>query len=320
MGEFEKNVLVRAPNWIGDAILSFPSLKAIADSAARISLIAHARTAPLFKQLKWVDELFSFRSKRELLQLSLKLRSRKFNAGIVFPLSFSSAAFLFLAGVAVRNGYSRGMRGVFLTEAVEFPRDYRTRHLVYTYFRLARSLSPQAQYSHPTLAVPSCSSDGLLIGIAPGSTFGPAKRWRTEKFVELASKVVTHCDCRIHVFGGKEEHPIEPSLNASVKERVQDFTGKIDILKTASLIAQCRVMVTNDTGLMHLACAVGTPVIALFGSTNPCWTGPLGQNHSVIRKPLPCSPCYRRTCPYGTYECLEKIDVDDVFRCVQRYL
>jgi len=320
MEEFQKDVLVRVPNWIGDAILSFPSLKAIADSAARISIISHAQTAPLFKQLKWVDELFPFESKRELFRLSLKLRSRKFSAGVVLPFSFSSAGFLCLAGADKRIGYWRGLRRIFLTEALELPRDYRAQHLVYTYFRLSRPLSPHAHYSHPALVVPSSPTNGHLIGIAPGSTFGPAKRWRSEKFTELANRLVTLCDCRIYVFGGKEESPIRPDLDAPVKEKVQDFTGRIDILETASLIAQCKVMVTNDTGLMHLACAVGTPVIALFGSTDPRWTGPLGQGHSVIRKPLSCSPCYRRRCPYGTYECLERIEVDEVLHRVQECL
>ncbi len=320
MGEYQKDVVVRVPNWIGDAILSFPSLKAIAGIAGRVTVVSHSRTAPLFGKLQWVDEVLSFRCKKELFWHSLKLRSRKLSTGMVFPFSFSSAGFIYLAGAEERIGYSLGLRRMFLTEALRLAEDYRSQHLAYTYFRLATSIHPGAQYSHPLLPVRSSSRDGLLIGIAPGATFGPAKRWRSEKFVKLVDRLVNLSGCRIYVLGGKEESPMKSKLSNPVRSKVEDYTGKTDILTAASLIAQCKVMVSNDTGILHLAAAVGTPVIALFGSTNPSWTGPLGQNHSIIRKNLPCSPCYHRRCPYGTYDCLNKITVEEVLDCVKKYL
>ncbi len=320
MGEHRKDVVVRVPNWIGDAVLSFPSLKAIAEVAGKTTVVSHSRTAPLFEGLGWVDEVFSFESKRELLQLSLKLKSEGFVTGIVFPFSLSSAMFIALSGAGERIGYSTGLRKVFLTEGLKLPKDYRNQHLTKTYFELAKSINPDAQYSHPVLEVQSSPRGSMLIGIAPGATYGPAKRWKTERFVELVNRVVGSYGCQVHVFGGTGDTPLEPELNGSVRSNVEDFTGKTSIMETASLIAHCRVMVTNDTGVMHLAAAVGTPVIALFGSTNPSWTGPLGPDHSIIKKTLPCSPCYRRRCRYGTYDCMNRISVEEVLDCVRKYL
>lgn len=320
MEEYSRDVLVRTPNWVGDSVLSFPSLKAIAESAERVTVIAHPRTASLFGKLKWVDEVFSFKAKRELLQLSLKLRSHKFSTGIVFPFSFTSAGFIFLTGARERIGYSGGLRRIFLTKVLKLPKDYRDRHLALTYFELAKLVNPNARYSNPVLPVESAPPASLIIGVAPGATFGPAKRWRIDRFIELINRLVAHYGCKVYIFGGPREAPIEIQLKRPIRTMVEDFTGKTDILETAYHIAQCRIMITNDTGLMHLAAAVGTPVVALFGSTSPSWTGPLGQGHSIIRKNLPCSPCYRRRCPYGTYDCLNRITVEEVLDCVRKYL
>ncbi|KPJ60389.1 MAG: hypothetical protein AMJ46_06385 [Latescibacteria bacterium DG_63] len=320
MEEYRTDVLVRTPNWIGDAILSFPALKAIAKKVERTTVISHSRTAPLFSRSGLAHEVFSFRSTHELFRISISMRSRHFALGIVFPFSFSSAAFMALTGVRTRIGYSTGPRRVFFTHPLRLPRNYRERHLVETYFQLARAVDPDAQYSHPLLPVESSCTPGVAVGIAPGATFGPAKRWGIQRYVELVKRIVGLYGCEVHIFGGPDEHPLEFELDRSVRVMVKDFTGKTDILKTASLIAQCKLMICNDTGIMHLAAAVGTPVIALFGSTNPSWTGPLGPAHSVLRKPVPCAPCYQRTCPYGTNECLRAISVEEVVDCVNRYL
>jgi heptosyltransferase-2 len=320
MGEHQTNVVIRAPNWIGDAVLSFPSLKAIAKISERITVVAHSRTAPLFGRLSWVSEICSFRSKRELLGISLRLRSREFSKGVVFPLSHSSAGFIFLCGVKERIGYSGGLRGVLLTQPLELPGDYRSLHLSRTYFGLARLMDPDASYSHPVLPVGPSPSHPRLVGIAPGASYGPAKRWRRERYVALVNSLVQLRDCQVFVFGGPEEPPIRQEFDSVVRSRVEDYTRRADILQTAELVSQCTVLVTNDSGIMHLAAAVGTSVVALFGSTNPSWTGPLGEDHSVVRIPVPCSPCYRRSCSYGTYDCLERISVDEVLDRVGRYL
>jgi lipopolysaccharide heptosyltransferase II len=320
MGEHQTNVVVRTPNWIGDAVLSFPSLKAIAQISERITVVAHSRTAPLFGKLSWVAEIRSFRSKKELLGNSLRLRSREFSKGVVFPLSLSSAGFIFLCGARERIGYSGGLRGVLLTQSIPLRGDYRSLHLARTYFELARTMDPAAAYSHPVLPVGPSPSHPRLVGIAPGASYGPAKRWRRERYVTLVNSLVQLRDCQVFVFGGPGEPPIRQEFDPVVRKRVEDYTGRADILQTAELVSQCRVLVTNDSGIMHLAAAVGTSVVALFGSTNPSWTGPLGKDHSVVRKPVSCSPCYRRRCSYGTYECLEKINVEEVLGCVEKYL
>jgi heptosyltransferase-2 len=266
-----------------------------------------------------IDRLVPFRSRRELLASSLSMRENGLTAGVVFPDSLSSAFFLYLTGARRRIGYSGGVRGIFLTETIRPPENRRSEHLVETYFRLARSVNPDALLSHPELKIDSETVPGLL-GVAPGATYGPAKRWMMDRFVELIGRAVRECGCRVQVFGGPLEVPVAPHLDRDTRSRVEDFTGRASLRETASLMARCQVVVTNDTGLMHLACAVGTPVIALFGSTNPSWTGPLGQHNSIIRKEIDCSPCYRRTCPRGAYECFEQISVAEVLDSIRTYL
>jgi heptosyltransferase-2 len=156
-----------------------------------------------------------------------------------------------------------------------------------------------------------------LIGMNPGATYGIAKCWYPGRFGELGKKLREKWKSNLLLFGKEEEKAI-------AEETIQqnggiDLTGKTNLLQLAALLERCHLLVTNDTGTMHVAAAVGTPVVALFGSTDPSTTGPWGEGHVVIRKDLPCSPCLKRTCSTD-HRCMELITVDEVEEIVSKKL
>jgi len=158
-----------------------------------------------------------------------------------------------------------------------------------------------------------------LIGMNPGATYGLAKCWYPERFGELGKRLFEKWKATVLLFGKEEERPIAKEILQHLKEGGIDLTGKTHLLQLAALLERCQLIVTNDTGTMHVATAVGAPVVALFGSTDPSTTGPWGDGHIVIRKDVPCSPCLKRICPTD-HRCMELITVDEVEEIIDKKL
>jgi heptosyltransferase-2 len=148
-----------------------------------------------------------------------------------------------------------------------------------------------------------------VVGIHPGATFGPAKRWFSERFAAVADGAARDLDALVLVLGAAGEAPWAAEAASAGNGQVLDMTGKTDVAALSALLAGCDVLVCNDSGPMHLAAAVGTPVVAVFGSSDPSQTGPAGSGHRVVREPVECSPCFARTCPLkeDQYQCFELI-------------
>jgi len=160
------------------------------------------------------------------------------------------------------------------------------------------------------------NSKNFLVGINPGSTYGEAKKWLPERFEELAKKLYKDNRCDIIIFGDLNSSPLAEKINNGLESRAIDVTGKTDILQLAALLKECDLLVTNDTGPMHVACAVKTPVVAVYGSTNHVTTSPLDPDAVMIKKNTPCSPCMKRVCPEGHHNCMKNISTDDVEKTV----
>ena len=163
----------------------------------------------------------------------------------------------------------------------------------------------------------------LIIGTHPGAaTHQKWKRWDIEKFSELSDRLIKYHDAKIIIFGSKEEATLAEYIKERVKWNIIIATGKTTIKEAAALIKKCNLFVCNDSGLMHVSATVNTPVIAIYGPTDPCRTAPYGDSHVVVRKNLPCSPCFMpgnsamaENCPNG-YECLKSITADEVFNII----
>lgn len=324
-----ERMLVRAPNWIGDAVMSLGFLAALrkAKPECGITVLANEAVADVFRGHPDVDGLISFRRGEPMFSAAARVRGREFGICYVLPLSFSSAAVAFLAGIPERVGYDAEWRGWLLTERLPYRKeDFRSRHLLEGYCRLlGGGASPEDPKLHLSPEESHWADEwlnkrglkGSLAGFGPGATYGPAKRWPADRWVELGKRMVLSGG-RLLVFGSVQEEGLCRGIAEGVGSGAVSCAGETDLRRSAALLSKCGLFVTNDTGAMHLAAAAGTRVVALFGSTNPEWTGPRGPGHSVLHIKEACSPCYRRTCRFGHYRCLEGIAVDAVLEAIDK--
>ncbi len=330
-------VLVRAPNWLGDAVLALPAMGALRRHFAgrHLTVAGPPGVAALFRERTDV-------APDEIVELPVSSRSRLaalrgggFRLGVLFPNSFGSAWQLRRAGVPERWGYATAGRGVLLSRRAARPRHRGPLHQVEYYRALVRSLGVECDDRLPRLA-PSAPSraraDDLLargsgappdrlIGFAPGAAYGEAKRWPPVRVAETIARLVADHDATCVVLGALHDRAtareIESWLRAHAPgavSRVIDLVGRTSLGALVGIAAACRVFVSNDSGAMHVAAALGRPVVALFGPTDERVTGPLGP-HTVITHPVFCRPCGLRDCPID-HRCMKRLSVDTVVAAV----
>jgi heptosyltransferase-2 len=264
------------------------------------------------------------RAKRDLLS---QVRSHRFDAAILLQNAFEAAAFVRLAGIPERIGYRRDARGWLLTRSVTTPTD--SAHERFYYLELLRRAGLIADYDAASpIALghaPEARRQGrerftasglgpAVIGISPGAAFGSAKRWFPERFAAAAISLARDIDASVAVFGSPEERPLTETVAQQIEAariRVENFAGRTSLREFIALVAACRLMLTNDSGAMHVAYACGTPSVTVFGSTDHIGTGPVGPLARIVREPVDCAPCKLRECPID-HRCMTRIDVPRV--------
>jgi len=334
-------ILVRGVNWVGDTVLSYPTVQQlkILFPKSHLAILIPGYLADLWKTFPYVDEIIPFQKKKgigsiwEDMNLSQSLKERNFDLAVILPRSFRSAFHIYLARIPIRIGYESEGRSLFLTHGIRRTQEVLHGHRVHYYLKLIEPLgkiesppSPQiflreedrrwADGALKNLGVPEGKP---LIGMNPGATYGLAKCWYPDRFGELGKRVAEKWETKVLLFGKEEERPIVHEILRHLGTKGIDLTGRTGLLQLAALLERCTLLVTNDTGTMHMATAVGTPVVALFGSTPPHITGPWGKEHVVVRKDVPCSPCWKRICPTD-HQCMELITVDEVEEIVDKKL
>lgn len=334
-------ILVRGVNWVGDTILTYPAvqkLKAIFPHS-HLAILVPSHLADLWKTFPYVDEIITFQKKSGLgsfwkdLKLSLSLKKRGFDLTVILPRSFRSSFLMYVTGSPIRIGYQDQGGFFFLTHGIPRKGEILHRHRIHYYEKLVDALgkvegtpSPliflreeDRRWAEEVLKNLNLLDGRPLIGVNPGATYGLAKCWYPDRFGELGKRLTERWNAAILIFGREEEGPLAREILMYLGDSGVDFTAKTRLLQLAALLERCRLLVTNDTGTMHVAAAVNTPVVALFGSTNPATTGPWGDGHVVIKKDVPCSPCLKRVCPTD-HRCMELITVDEVEEAVDRKL
>ncbi len=334
-------ILVRGVNWVGDTILTYPALEALKRHFpnSRITILIPSHLADLWKTSPHVDEILSFKKKRgipsvlEDFKISRLLRKKRFDLGLILPRSFRSAFQLYLAGIPVRIGYKDEGRSFLLTHGIPRTEEFLRSHRVFYYQELLKFFGIKAESLSPRLLL--CEEDrkgadeilqkeGLLdgrplVGINPGAAYGLAKCWYPDRFAELGKRLSQKWKATALIFGRAEERETAEKIIHHLGQMGVDLTGKTNLLQLAALLERCSILVTNDTGTMHVASAVGTPVVAIFGPTDPVATGPWGDGHTVVKKEVACSPCFKRVCPTD-HRCMEEITVDEVEEIVDKKL
>lgn len=319
-------------NWVGDSVLTLPAVELARKIFPKtmIGIVVQEKLKALWEDHPCIDEVIAYRKRKgpgaliEEMKLIKELRREKWDMAILFPNSFHSALTLFLAGIPLRMGYDRDQRGFLLTERLAAGKETLQKHQVEYYLDLVRNLADSEEvfplpiihlkedkirWAQEFLNENRVEERDVLIGISPGAAYGSAKRWFPERYAELIKRL-SDCQVKTVLLGGAEEKSFLDCLEEECRRSVVDAIGKTDLIQLAALISKCRVLVTNDSGPMHIAAGVKTPVIALFGSSDPSQTGPLGRDHLIIKKDVPCSPCLEREC--DTLECFEKISVEEV--------
>jgi heptosyltransferase II len=328
-----QRLVIRAPNWLGDAVMALPAMTAIRRHV-RGTLIVAARPllAPLFHEQTGVrpDEIVALDTTREIHQL----RALRADAVVLLPNSFGSAWLARRAGIKERWGYATSGRRVLLTRAVARPRD--KVHQVDYYRHLVRGFGMDAIDVPPRLAVTeqtSAAADALLrqagitsadrlVGFAPGAAYGHAKRWPPGRVAQLIVQLRSaHGVVPVLVGAGDDRftgREIESSLPAGT--RLVNLIGRTTLGTLAGVIARCAAFVSNDSGAMHVAAAVGVPLTAIFGPTDERATSPRSHGPAeVILRPVFCRPCMLRECPID-HRCMKRIQIDEVEQSVARHL
>ena len=334
-------ILVRGVNWVGDTILTYPTVQKLKSlfPHSHLAILVSSPLVDLWKTFPYVDEIIPFQKKKRIgsfwedLNLSQSLKERNFDLAIILPRSFRSAFQVYLARIPIRIGYQDERRSLFLTHGIRRTKEILRSHRVHYFQKLIEPLGQVESSPYPRIFLREedrkwadqalkelgIMEGRLLIGMNPGATYGLAKCWYPERFGELGKRLFKKWKASVLLFGKEEERPIAKEILQHLKEGGIDLTGKTHLLQLAALLERCQLLVTNDTGTMHVATAVGTPVVALFGSTDPSITGPWGDGHVVIRKEVPCSPCLKRICPTD-HRCMELITVDEVEEVVDKKL
>ncbi|MEO7724394.1 MAG: lipopolysaccharide heptosyltransferase II [Chthoniobacterales bacterium] len=303
-------ILVRGSNWLGDSVVSMPAVRAIKRGRpdAHVTVLAPAKIAAIWRLLPEVDEVLSL-GKKSLWRARGLIRSRpRFDVGIVFPNSFRAASEFWLAGVPRRVGYAGHRRRWLLNQIVRRrERKGPPPHEVEDYLDIARSLGVEAEAGE--IAVPNTRSNGAgkIIGLCPGAEYGPAKRWLPERFAAVAAATGGEWV----LLGTQKDAAVGTEIAHALGEQCRNLIGQTTLEQLIEELRKCRLLLTNDTGTMHLATLLGVPVVAVFGSTEPSLTGPLGRGHGVVRHQVECSPCFLRECPLD-FRCMKEVGVEEV--------
>ncbi len=340
MPEIE-TIIVRMPNWIGDLVMATPVLADLrkAYPKAHITAMCRLPIAELLESDPNIDELFCFskltgiRRRFGNRNVTEKLKQGKYDLGVLLTHSFSSAWWFWVGHVKRRLGYRGHFRSLLLTDPVSFPEQVKQQHLVLTYKALLTTLGIPLSQSLPAIYLrdeEKLSASRLLarygitektkiVGIHPGAAYGTAKCWLPERFRQVTQKLCeTEKDVYCVYFGDLGTVKLIQGICEGMPANVVNLAGTTSIRELSSLISLCTVFLTNDSGPMHIADALGVKTIALFGSTDPKITGPYGGG-CVIQKKVPCSPCYKRVCPID-FPCMKGIAAEQVYEQIRQNL
>jgi len=322
-------ILVRSPNWLGDAVMALPFLANLRRlyPKAHIAIWCKSHLKDLFQAYPEVNEVILYSASfRSLIKHCLMLRHH-FDICILLPNSFSSAIAAFLTATPIRIGYATDGRHLFLTQRFSPPSDL---HQIDYYLHLLTLMGYQVVSCAPILiptAIGERERSNLkkqyrwqkdYVVFAPGAAYGPAKCWPSSYFAWLAQKIIQAMKFDVLILGSKKDRIIAQKIlhQMDSPQGIYDLTGLTSLAGAMAIIKAARLVITNDSGLMHLTAALHCPQIAIFGPTDPNRTSPYGNTTKIIYHPVTCAPCKYRKCP-KEHLCMRQITVEDVFRTIK---
>jgi lipopolysaccharide heptosyltransferase II len=317
------NILIRATNWVGDAIMALPALRAVRGKfpEARIAIVARPYVADLYRDQHICDELIPYDTKGEHRglwgreALAAQLREKRFDAALLLQNAFDAAWLAWRAGVPERIGYARDGRSLMLTKSIKVPKSGEIpTHEKFYYLELLRRAGWIEQLqddAHIAIGVPDAarrramqilldqgsSPTAIRIAVGAGASYGSAKCWPPGRFAQVLNELRLDRPHDVMLFGTPTEAAVSDAIAADLRRAPIDLTGKTSIADLPALLSQCHLFLGNDSGAMHVAAAVGLPVVAIFGPTDPLGTAPVTPRSSIVQQKPFCSPCFLRRCP-----------------------
>ncbi|UCG77931.1 MAG: lipopolysaccharide heptosyltransferase II [Nitrospirota bacterium] len=347
--------MIRGVNWVGDAVMTMPAIRSIRDNFkdGLISLFVKSWVSELFRIDPNINDILEY--KDEYRGITGKFRAARVIKKLSFDRSYllqnaiDAALISFISRIPERIGYSRDGRGMLLSRPIKADKDILSLHHIDYYLEMLRRSGLDVTYKlpwiYPNLDDRMSGRNKLahlkrpVIGLNPGAAYGSAKRWSSNNFAELAKMIISDLNGSVVLFGSAKEVTICNEIYNLIDidhvhgSSLLDMSGKTTLYELCDLIPECDIVVSNDSGPMHICYASGTPLVALFGSTSPELTGPpessfdgaeFSFEHIVMSSDIECSPCFERTCRFGHLKCMELIRPEDVFsgildlRCSER--
>lgn len=315
------DILLRGANWVGDAVMTLPAVSALAahctnEGRGRLTVLTRPWAAPVYAHHRAVSRVMLHdrdglhKGLGGRLRLVRELAAEKFNSAILFQNAFEAALITALARIPQRAGYARDGRAFLLTDPVPLRPGDLSIHESFYYLELLERLGVPAPFSRPRLSPQAealSAADtmlredgpkGFLLALAPGAAFGSAKRWPVENFARAAELILEQNPGCTLVMGGPGEVEVAARLAELLGPRVPhlNLAGRTPMNLSLALMSRADLLLTNDSGLMHIGGALDVPLVAVFGPTNPLTTAPLGRSR-LLRSAAPCSPCLKRECP-----------------------
>lgn len=332
-----KKIMINCPSWMGDAVMSLPAITAMSQNfpQAKITLLANSWVADLYDNLSFVDGIILYSPKGAgrgplgLFKAVKTIRHQSFDLALLLQNAFRPALLTWLAGVPHRWGYATDGRGFLLTRAIRIDFQIQQHHQILYYLQLLEKLglcksptnieiklSPQQQKeTHKLLTGKGLDLKKTIIGIHPAAAYGEAKRWLPERYAQLSDRIISEAGLQVIFFGAQQDIPLVENIVMQMNNKSFVLVGQTNLKELMGAVSCCNLFIANDSGPMHLAAALGIPVVAIFGPTDEKRTAPLGKQHIIIKKAFPCSPCNHRICP-SDHRCMTAVTVDEVYQAV----
>lgn len=318
------NILIRGVNWLGDAIMSLPAVRAIRKlhSESKISILIKEKIADLFKWENSIDEVIIYRQGfTGKIKTIKELKNKKFKRAYLLQNALDAALITTFAGIPERVGWNRDCRRIFLTHPVPYHGEDKKIHHIEYFFEIPKrfnpSLSPDYPWINPPLEERLSARRELkdikrpILALSPGAKYGDTKKWEAEKFIEVSKKFIEEYGSVV-LFGS-------PGEDLKIKNSsIYNFIGKTSLRELICLLSECDILLCNDSGVMHVGYALGVPLVAIFGSTSPELTGPPKFAGKVIKAQVECSPCFKNRCP--DIKCMKSIEVEDVWNALKKII